>query len=96
MEKPLMAKSNVQYVARNDDRAGWDVVKEDHEGHQLISIGSPMPSARAKQIVEDLGGDGRVRIQGRVTASTGTAIPVPGTSPPRVTLANSRANNKIV
>lgn len=54
-----------RYVVQNEERGGWDVVKEDHErssGHfdtQREAIG------RAKEIVENLGGDGEVRIQGR-------------------------------
>ncbi|WP_205474330.1 DUF2188 domain-containing protein [Nocardioides sp. SYSU D00038] len=56
---------NDRYVVRNQERGGWDVVKENHErvsdhfDTQAEAIG------RAKEIVENLGGDGEVRIQGR-------------------------------
>jgi hypothetical protein len=54
---------NDRYVVGNDDRGGFDVVKE---GHKRASDHLPTQKeaiARAKEITENLGG-GEVRIQG--------------------------------
>lgn len=62
-----MAKNdNDRYVVQNEERGGWDVVKENHERASAHFDTQAEAIARAKQIVENSGGgDGDVRIQGR-------------------------------
>lgn len=60
-----MAKSNDtdRYVVQNEDRGGWDVVKENHERASAHATTQKQAIRRAKAIVDNLGG-GEVRVQG--------------------------------
>lgn len=62
-----MAKNdNDRYVVQNEERGGWDVVKEDRKRASAHFDTQGEAITRAKQIVENSGrGDGEVRIQGK-------------------------------
>lgn len=52
-----------RYVVPNEDRGGWDVVKEDHKRASAHTNTQKQAIKRAGEIVDNLGG-GDVRIQG--------------------------------
>jgi hypothetical protein len=54
---------NDRYVVPNNDRGGWDVVKEDHERASAHTRTKVQAINRAREIIENLGG-GEIRIQG--------------------------------
>ena len=57
---------NDRYVVPNEERGGWDVVKEDRQRSSGHFERQEDAIARAKEIVESTGdGKGEVRIQGR-------------------------------
>ena len=62
-----MAKNDEdRYVVPNEDRGGWDVVKEDHERASAHKDTQAEAIKRAKEIVNNSGkGTGEVRVQGR-------------------------------
>ncbi|MEV1132425.1 DUF2188 domain-containing protein [Agromyces sp. NPDC049794] len=62
-----MAKNdNDRYVVPNQERGGWDVVKENHQRASAHASTQAEAVKRARQIVAKTGrGDGEVRIQGR-------------------------------
>lgn len=53
-----------RYVVPNQERGGWDVVKEDHERASAHTRTKEQAVNRARTVVENLGG-GEVRIQGK-------------------------------
>lgn len=61
-----MAKNDEdRYVVRNEERGGWDVVREDHGRASAHFDTQAEAIPRAKEIVENSGdGKGEVRIQG--------------------------------
>ncbi len=64
----MASNDNDRYVVQNEERGGWDVVKEDHQraSAHFDTQAQAQAIARAKEIVENSGrGDGDVRIQGR-------------------------------
>ena len=62
-----MAKNDEdRYVVQNEERGGWDVVKEDHKRASAHTDTQAEAIARAKEIVNNSGeGKGEVRVQGR-------------------------------
>ncbi len=62
----MAGNDNDRYVVQNEERGGWDVVKEDHQRASAHFDTQAQAIARAKEIVENSGrGEGDVRIQGR-------------------------------
>lgn len=52
-----------RYVVKNEERGGYDVVKEDHKRASAHETTQGKAIKRAKQITKNLGG-GEVRVQG--------------------------------
>lgn len=61
--KGTKANDTDRYVVQNEERGGWDVVKEDHKRASAHTRTQKQAIARAKRIVDNLGG-GEVRVQG--------------------------------
>jgi hypothetical protein len=61
----MTAKNDTdRYVVPNQERGGWDVVKEDHERASAHTRTKKEAVERARKIVNNLGG-GELRIQNR-------------------------------